>query len=72
MRLKILTPEKTIVDKTVESVTAPGAKGEFEVLPGHIDFLTLLEEGEVSYEEDTRSYSLKIGGGFAEVHKDQV
>jgi len=72
MKLKIVTPEKTVVETTVESVTAPGAKGEFEVLPGHTELLTLLGEGKVSYRAESRSYSVNVKGGFAEVNKDRI
>ena len=51
----------------VDEVTAPGALGEFGVLPNHIAFLTLLVPGEMSYKEGTARYYLAISGGYAEV-----
>ena len=54
-------------DDVVDEVTAPGALGEFGVLPNHIAFLTLLVPGEMSYKEGTTRHYLAISGGYAEV-----
>jgi F-type H+-transporting ATPase subunit epsilon len=72
IKLKIVSPDETVIEKTVETVVVPGYNGDFGVLPGHTEFLTLLREGTVSYVEDTRTYSMKISGGFAEVMKNHV
>lgn len=45
MRLKIILPYKTILDKTVHKVTAPGAEGDFQILPNHIDGTWSLKPG---------------------------
>lgn len=37
MRLKIILPYMTILDKTVEKISAPGTEGDFQILPRHID-----------------------------------
>jgi F-type H+-transporting ATPase subunit epsilon len=67
IRLRVVTPSRLLLDDVVDEVTAPGALGEFGVLPDHIAFLTLLVPGEMSYKEGTvRSY-LAISGGYAEV-----
>ena len=48
-RLRIVTPEQQLVDEDVEEVIAPGAAGEFGVLPDHIAFLTTLAPGRLIY-----------------------
>ena len=48
-RLRIVTPERLLLDEEVEEVTAPGAAGEFGVLPDHITFLTTLAPGRLIY-----------------------
>ena len=40
-RLRVVTPSRLLLDDVVDEVTAPGALGEFGVLPNHIAFLTL-------------------------------
>ena len=72
MKLKVLTSVKTVVDATVESVSAPGLKGEFQILPRHASYLTLLGEGRGDYVENGRSYPLQISGGIAWIADDQV
>ena len=67
IRLKLVTPGRLLLDEEVEEVTAPGALGEFGVLPKHISFLTLLEVGEMSYKQGGERHHLALSGGYAEV-----
>jgi F-type H+-transporting ATPase subunit epsilon len=67
IRLRIVTPARLLLDEEVDEVTAPGALGEFGVLPNHIAFLTLLAPGEMSYKQGTARYFLAVSGGYAEV-----
>jgi F-type H+-transporting ATPase subunit epsilon len=67
IRLRVVTPSRLLLDDVVDEVTAPGALGEFGVLPNHIAFLTLLVPGEMSYKEGTARYYLAVSGGYAEV-----
>lgn len=70
IRLKLVTPSRQLLDEEVDEVTAPGALGEFGVLPKHISFLTLLEIGEMSYKQGGERRHLAISGGYAEVVDD--
>jgi len=67
IRLKLVTPSRLLLDEEVDEVTAPGALGEFGVLPKHISFLTLLEVGEMSYKQGGERHHLALSGGYAEV-----
>ena len=67
IRLRVVTPSRLLLDDVVDEVTAPGALGEFGVLPNHIAFLTLLVPGEMSYKEGTARHYLAVSGGYAEV-----
>jgi F-type H+-transporting ATPase subunit epsilon len=54
-------------------VVAPGAYGEFGVLPGHTTFLTTLQTGMIRYQEQGGSEQVVfVNGGFAEVMQDTV
>lgn len=66
-RLRIVTPERQLLDEDVEEVVAPGAAGEFGVLPDHIAFLTVLAPGRLVYKSGGRRHVLAIFGGYAEV-----
>src|SRR6266576_7274035 len=67
IRLRVVTPSRLMLDDVVDEITAPGALGEFGVLPNHIAFLTLLVPGEMSYKEGTTRHYLAVSGGYAEV-----
>src|SRR5574342_254448 len=70
IRLRLVTPSRMLLDDEVDEVTAPGALGEFTVLPNHIAFLTLLEIGEMSYKQGSERSWLALDGGYAEVLED--
>ncbi len=66
-QLRIVTPRQAVLEEEVREVTAPGALGEFGVLPDHIAFLTSLEIGTLRFRADGEPQRLAIRGGFAEV-----
>lgn len=66
-RLRIVTPERLLLDEEVEEVVAPGTAGEFGVLPDHIAFLTTLAPGRLSYKTGGQWQVIAIFGGYAEV-----
>ena len=45
MNVEIIIPNKTIVQKEIDSLTAPGTEGNFQILPRHIDFVSSLKAG---------------------------
>ena len=47
--LEIVTPDRLVLHKEVESVTATGVGGEFTALPLHVPFLAALAIGTLSY-----------------------
>jgi F-type H+-transporting ATPase subunit epsilon len=67
LRLRIVTPERQMLDEEVDEVTAPGTVGEFGVLPNHVPFLTSLQPGRLLFKQRGQTHTLVIGGGFAEV-----
>lgn len=73
IKLDIITPQKHFLDVSCESVTLPGAMGEFEVIEGHAPLLSLLKSGPASYKLSQGQHSnLTIGEGFAEVDQHHV
>jgi F-type H+-transporting ATPase subunit epsilon len=67
LRLRLVTPERLLLDEEVDEVTAPGVVGEFGVLPNHITFLSALEAGRFAYKRGGQAHHLAVSGGFAEV-----
>ncbi|NOQ92137.1 MAG: hypothetical protein GQ552_05395 [Flavobacteriaceae bacterium] len=52
MFLEIVTPEASIFQGDVESVTVPGINGEFQMLNHHAPIVSLLQEGKVKIKGD--------------------
>ena len=71
LRLRVYTPERTLVDRDVREVTAQGALGQIGVLPDHAALVTALDPGMLSYRENGAVVKLSLGAGFAEV-RDNV
>jgi len=72
LRLRVVTPERLLLDEEVDEVTAPGTEGEFGVLPNHITFLSSLQPGRLSYKQGGQVRFLAVSGGFAEVRDNVV
>lgn len=72
LHLRIVTPDKTVVDKPVDAVGANGTEGAFTALPGHLPFLTDLKPGLLWYRGDGETRDLAVSGGFIEVKPDHV
>lgn len=70
--LEIRTPQQLIYNGEVTSVRAPGELGLFEILSGHIPFLTVLEAGEIRIRESEAVKSLATSGGVFEVLRTGV
>jgi F-type H+-transporting ATPase subunit epsilon len=67
MKLSVTTPRGALVDTDVDEVTAPGALGEFGVLPGHVPLMSALRPGVLVYRGKQHSGTVAIGPGFLQV-----
>ena len=72
LKLEIVTPERKVVDETVDTVTIPTLSGEAGILPQHAPLVSGLKPGIVSYTNKGNIEKLAIGGGFAEVNSDKI
>ena len=71
--LEIRTPEQLIYEGDVTSVQAPGVEGNFQILAGHIPFLTGLDVGEIRVRESSdTSQLMATSGGVFEVLRTGV
>jgi F-type H+-transporting ATPase subunit epsilon len=52
MFLEIVTPEASIFQGEVESVTVPGVDGQFQMLNNHAPIVSLLQEGNIKIQGD--------------------
>jgi len=72
LSVTIVTPEREVFAGYASQILLPGWEGEFEVLPGHDLFLSLLRGGvlDMNAHEGRKRYI--VGRGFAEVGADRV
>lgn len=70
--LEVVTPEHLLLSQEVEEVIAPGAEGDFGVLPGHCHFLSSLRIGELRYRVGETTSYMSVLWGFAEVTPRKV
>lgn len=72
MKLLVLSPEGEKLSCEVSAVELPGAKGRFEVLPGHAPLLSSLVEGVIRYDADGQRNLLHASAGFVRIENDIV
>lgn len=70
--LEIITPDKKVVDQRVDYVSVPGAEGEFGVLPGHSDLVSLVRSGELYFDTSSGKSYYAVSGGYAYVNESSV
>ncbi len=63
MRIRLILPNKTLLDQKVSKISAPGAGGSFQILPKHIDVTWSLVPGilTITSEEETIYYAIQRG-----------
>jgi F-type H+-transporting ATPase subunit epsilon len=68
MHFELVSPEQLLVSEEVESVTVPGAEGEFTVLARHAPFMSTLKPGVVEVRGLAgENRKIFVRGGFADV-----
>lgn len=72
LHVVIVTGDRAVYDDLADSLTAPATLGQITILPRHASLLAMLEPGEMLVRLGSREQSLAVGGGFIEVHDDQV
>ena len=70
IKLKIVTPERLILEEMVDQVNIPTALGEITILPDHIPLITGLTSGDVVAVASGEYVPMAVSGGFIEVKKD--
>jgi F-type H+-transporting ATPase subunit epsilon len=65
MRLKVLLPTQILIDEPASKVVAEDENGFFALLPRHIDFISALVPGLLSYvAEDGQEHFLAVDEGI--------
>jgi len=67
LKLKIVTPEKLILEEQVDQVTIPTTEGELTILPNHIAMIASLSSGDIVAHSSGEEIPMAVSGGFIEV-----
>jgi F-type H+-transporting ATPase subunit epsilon len=71
--LQIVTPRRVVYSAKVESFSAPGVMGGFQVLHSHAPLLSILKVGQVKIRDaEGKELHYATSGGFVEVHNNVV
>lgn len=71
LKLKIVTPERLILEEMVEQVSLPTTLGEITVLPDHVPLITGLTSGDVVAVIAGEHVPMAVVGGFLEVKNNE-
>ena len=72
IQLEVVSPDRKVLEASVEEVVLPAQEGYLGVLPGHTPLLTAVGIGELSYVQGGRTHFMALAQGFAEVLPDRV
>lgn len=67
LHLKIVTPEKLLVDEEVSQVNVSTEQGILGILPNHANLMAKLEPGELVIKKGGKVDTLAVGDGFLQV-----
>jgi F-type H+-transporting ATPase subunit epsilon len=73
IRVKLVTPERSVMEIEASEVTLPVADGEVTILPEHVPYIGALKAGEaVLTAADGKTENLALSGGFVEFDHDTL
>lgn len=72
MRLQVVIPTRVVLDDEADIVIADGVGGSFGLLPHHVDYVTVLAVGLVSYRKGEREAFIGVDGGLLVKRGDWV
>lgn len=73
IQFQLVTPERTLLNEELDSLSIPTQMGQITVLPGHIPLVASLLPGELVAKSKTGEHFIHIDGGFLEVRaKNEV
>ena len=70
IKLKIVTPERLVLEEMMDQVSLPTILGEITILPDHIPLITELTSGDVVAVSNGEYVPMAVVGGFVEVKQD--
>src|SRR3990167_5948173 len=72
MKLRIITPEKLVLEEDIDRVTLPTKEGEITVLPHHIPLVGIVQPGEIFIKKGNQSIPMAVSGGMLQVRPSEI
>jgi len=72
IRLKVIAPDKLLVDDQVQEVSLPGLDGYLGILPGHRPLVVALGRGVITYNRSHKKENFSVRGGYAEILPERI
>lgn len=72
LTLKIITPERVVLEKSVDEVSAKAIDGELSILPNHEPLITALAIDVLRFKSNGAEETAAVIGGLMEVGENQV
>jgi F0F1-type ATP synthase epsilon subunit len=73
LKVKVAAPFRTYFDEQAVSISGVNRTGPFDILPGHHNFITLLEASELNIHTPANEEKrIRINGGVMHVKADAV
>lgn len=70
LHIKIITPERMVLEDEFDSLSLPTPDGEITVLPNHRPLVSLLATGAMTLRKGTEETHIASSGGFVEILPD--
>ncbi len=72
LKVSVISPESTLFEGEVDSVTAPAFDGEVGILTSHAPMMTLLGKGTLRLGNGGSAGRFNVDGGFLQVIDNHV
>lgn len=70
--LKIATPERVVLQESVDQVSIPTQDGEITILPNHIPLIAALGSGDIVAMQGDEQIPMAVVGGFVQVKVNEI
>jgi F-type H+-transporting ATPase subunit epsilon len=72
LTLRVITPEKMVVDTLASSVQIPATDGSMGIFPRHAAMVAALDPGTLTYTAAGQTHEIFVAGGFADVRDNTL
>lgn len=72
LKIKLVTPEKTIFEDEIDQATLMTENGQITILPNHIPLVSILKPGELIIKKEGKESALAAAGGLIEMFNNTL